>query len=47
MRNLTGESTILLDRQLTGPWDAFVEYAGEGFSCRCSFSYPDCRRDLG
>jgi hypothetical protein len=29
MRNVTGESTILLDRQLTGPWDAFVEYAGD------------------
>jgi hypothetical protein len=29
VRNLTGESTILLDRQLTGPWDAFVEYAGD------------------
>jgi hypothetical protein len=28
MRNLTGESTFLIDRQLTGPWDAFVEYAG-------------------
>ncbi len=28
-RNVTGESTILLDRQLTGPWDAFVEYAGD------------------
>ena len=28
-RNLTGEPTILLDRQLTGPWDAFVEYAGD------------------
>jgi Putative MetA-pathway of phenol degradation len=28
-RNLTGESTILFDRQLTGPWDAFVEYAGD------------------
>ncbi|MGD0955290.1 MAG: transporter [Candidatus Acidiferrales bacterium] len=28
-RDLTGESTILLDRQLTGPWDAFVEYAGD------------------
>jgi hypothetical protein len=28
-RNLTGESTFLLDRQLTGPWDAFVEYAGD------------------
>jgi hypothetical protein len=27
-RNLTGESTFLIDRQLTGPWDAFVEYAG-------------------
>jgi hypothetical protein len=27
-RNLTGESTFMLDRQLTGPWDAFVEYAG-------------------
>jgi hypothetical protein len=29
MRNLTGESTFLFDRQLTGPWDAFVEYAGD------------------
>jgi hypothetical protein len=28
-RNLTGESTFLFDRQLTGPWDAFVEYAGD------------------
>jgi hypothetical protein len=27
-RNLTGESAFLIDRQLTGPWDAFVEYAG-------------------
>jgi hypothetical protein len=29
MRNLTGESTFLIDRQLTKPWDAFVEYAGD------------------
>jgi len=28
-RSFTGESTILLDRQLTGPWDAFVEYVGD------------------
>jgi len=28
-RNLTGESTVLFDRQLTKPWDAFVEYAGD------------------
>ena len=28
MRNLTGQATVLLDRQLTGPWDAFVEYVG-------------------
>jgi hypothetical protein len=28
-RNLTGESTFLFDRQLTKPWDAFVEYAGD------------------
>ena len=28
-RNLTGESTFLFDRQLTWPWDAFVEYAGD------------------
>jgi hypothetical protein len=28
-RNLTGEATFLFDRQLTGPWDAFVEYAGD------------------
>lgn len=27
-RNLTGQSTFLLDRQITGPWDAFVEYGG-------------------
>jgi hypothetical protein len=27
-RNVTGQSTFELDRQLTGPWDAFVEYAG-------------------
>jgi hypothetical protein len=27
-RNLAGQSTFLLDRQLTGPWDAFIEYAG-------------------
>jgi len=26
---VTGESTFLLDRQLTRPWDAFVEYAGD------------------
>jgi hypothetical protein len=28
-RNVTGEFTFLLDRQLAKPWDAFVEYAGE------------------
>jgi Putative MetA-pathway of phenol degradation len=28
-RNVTGEFTFLLDRQLTKPWDAFVEYAGD------------------
>jgi len=28
MRNVTGQATFLIDRQLTGPWDAFVEYAG-------------------
>ena len=28
-RNLTGESTFLLDRQLTNPADAFIEYAGD------------------
>jgi hypothetical protein len=28
-RNLTGESTFLFDTQLTGSWDAFVEYAGD------------------
>jgi len=27
-RNLTGQSTLLLDRQLSGAWDAFVEYVG-------------------
>ncbi|SPF56697.1 hypothetical protein SBA4_910021 [Candidatus Sulfopaludibacter sp. SbA4] len=28
-RNDTGEFTFLFDRQLTGPWDAFLEYAGD------------------
>jgi Putative MetA-pathway of phenol degradation len=28
-RNVTGESTFLLDRQLTKPWDVFVEYVGD------------------
>jgi len=27
--NTTGESTFLIDRQLTKRWDAFVEYAGD------------------
>jgi hypothetical protein len=27
-RNFTGQTAIYLDRQLTKPWDAFVEYAG-------------------
>ena len=26
---VVGESTFLLDRQLTQPWDAFIEYAGD------------------
>jgi Putative MetA-pathway of phenol degradation len=28
-RNVTGESTFLLDRQLTKPWDVFAEYVGD------------------
>jgi hypothetical protein len=28
-RNVTGETAFLFDRQLTKPWDAFVEYAGD------------------
>lgn len=28
-RNTTGESTFLIDRQLTSKWDTFVEYAGD------------------
>ena len=28
-RNVTGETTFLLDRQLRNNWDAFVEYAGD------------------
>jgi len=28
-RNVTGESTFLVDRQLTKAWDAFLEYAGD------------------
>jgi hypothetical protein len=28
-RNVTGETTFLIDRQLTKRWDTFVEYAGD------------------
>jgi hypothetical protein len=28
-RNLTGESTFFLDRQLAGPWDVYAEYVGD------------------
>jgi hypothetical protein len=28
-RNLTGETTFLIDRQVTKKWDGFVEYAGD------------------
>jgi len=28
-RNTTGQATFYFDRQLTSPWDAFVEYGGE------------------
>jgi hypothetical protein len=28
-RNLTGQASFLIDRQITGPWDAFIEYGGE------------------
>jgi len=28
-RNYTSEATLLLDRQLSAPWDAFIEYAGD------------------
>jgi hypothetical protein len=28
-RNVTSETTFLIDRQLTKTWDAFVEYAGD------------------
>jgi Putative MetA-pathway of phenol degradation len=27
--NFTGEAAFFLDRQLTKPWDAFIEYAGD------------------
>jgi hypothetical protein len=27
-RNLTGQSSIYFDRQLAGPWDAYIEYSG-------------------
>lgn len=29
LRNVTGEATFLMDRQLAKPWDAFLEYAGD------------------
>ena len=32
-RNLTGQSSVYFDRQLTQPWDAYVEYSG-GFPQR-------------
>jgi hypothetical protein len=28
-RDLTGQPSFLIDRQITSPWDAFVEYAGD------------------
>ncbi|MDP9121525.1 MAG: transporter [Acidobacteriota bacterium] len=28
MRNVTGQITFTLDRQISRPWDAFIEYAG-------------------
>jgi hypothetical protein len=28
-RNVTGQASFLVDRQITGPWDAFIEYGGE------------------
>ena len=28
-RNFTSEATFLLDRQLSKPWDAFVEFAAD------------------
>jgi hypothetical protein len=28
-RNYTSELTLLLDRQLRAPWDAFIEYAAD------------------
>lgn len=28
-RNLTGQASFLLDRQITSRWDAFIEYAGD------------------
>jgi hypothetical protein len=27
-RNLTGQSSLYFDRQLTQPWDAYIEYSG-------------------
>jgi Putative MetA-pathway of phenol degradation len=27
-RNLTGQASVYIDRQLTQPWDAYVEYSG-------------------
>jgi hypothetical protein len=29
LRDGTSEATLLIDRQLTPPWDAFIEYAGD------------------
>jgi hypothetical protein len=28
-RNLTGESTLYIEKQITKPWDAFAEYGGD------------------
>ena len=28
-RNLTGQPSFLVDRQITSRWDAFLEYAGD------------------
>jgi hypothetical protein len=28
-RNLTGEQTFYIEKEITKPWDAFAEYAGD------------------
>jgi hypothetical protein len=45
-RNPTGQATFLVDRQLTGPWDAYIEYVGNFSERGVSRQLLDCGTSL-